>query len=324
MFPLPPITETVAGKERRIGIEIEFSGLDPRQAAELVRDCFGGECRQSDLYKWEVVDTGLGRFEVELDTQYVHEGGIPAQDKLEEASAQLAEGVRKAVGSLAEAVVPTEIVSAPVRMSELAAFDRLIERLRDEGARDNRDNPVYAFGLHLNPELAGKSVRHILPTLKAYLLLSPWLREEIGVDLMRRLLPHVDPFPEDYVSSVAAPSYEPRMPRLIDDYLAANPTRNRELDMLPCFAAIDEERVRRVIDDPRIKPRPAFHYRLPEAQIADPGWSLVLEWSRWVTVERLANDADLLAEIAERYRETGRPDWPRAAARFIAAHKLAD
>ena len=59
--------------------------------------------------------------------------------------------------------------------------------------------------------------------------------------------------------------------------------------MLPLFAWIDEDRVRTTIDDPRIKPRPTFHYRLPNAQVSDSLWSLAEDWNRWVVVETLAD-----------------------------------
>jgi hypothetical protein len=43
-----------------------------------------------------------------------------------------------------------------------------------------------------------------------------------------------------------------------------------------------------------IKPRPAWHYRLPNCLIDDPEWSLARPWSEWVTIERLAADPDRL------------------------------
>ncbi|OBX33760.1 putative amidoligase enzyme [Halomonas elongata] len=37
------------------------------------------------------------------------------------------------------------------------------------------------------------------------------------------------------------PDYQPDLRTLIDDYLEYNPTRNRELDLLPLFAYLDPE-----------------------------------------------------------------------------------
>jgi hypothetical protein len=38
-----------------------------------------------------------------------------------------------------------------------------------------------------------------------------------------------------------------------------------------------------------------FHYRLPQAQLSDPTWSIMPDWERWLSVERLAMNLDQLA-----------------------------
>lgn len=98
-----------------------------------------------------------------------------------------------------------------------------------------------------------------------------------------------------------AGGYSPDLAALIDDYLAANPTRNRALDMLPLFAHLDEPRVRAAIDDPQIKSRPTYHYRLPDSRVRMPGWNITREWQRWLVVEHVAADPELAARIAGAY-----------------------
>lgn len=91
---------------------------------------------------------------------------------------------------------------------------------------------------------------------------------------------------------ILQPGYRPDIARLIDDYLRLTPTRNRPLDLLPLFAHIDEDRVMSAPVETRlVNPRPAFHYRLPDCRIDDPGWSLALAWDHWVAIERLAADS---------------------------------
>jgi hypothetical protein len=161
------------------------------------------------------------------------------------------------------------------------------------------------FGLHLNPELgpADLAARPIRCVLQAYLLEASALRAEIGVDPMRSLLPFVEAFPKAYRDRVLDPHYDPPLATLIDDYLALNPTRNRELDLLPLFAHLDGDRVARALADPRISARPTWHWRLPNADIEAAGWSVVGEWQRWLRVETLALDTRLLAErVAEAAR----------------------
>jgi hypothetical protein len=45
----------------------------------------------------------------------------------------------------------------------------------------------------------------------------------------------------------------------------------------------------------KIGSRPVFHYRLPQAQLSDPTWSIMPDWERWLSVERLAMNLDQLA-----------------------------
>ena len=69
--------------------------------------------------------------------------------------------------------------------------------------------------------------------MKSFALLNSWLRREASPDATRNLLGFADPFPADYVRRIASPDYWPDIAAFIDDYLAFNPTRNRDLDLLP-------------------------------------------------------------------------------------------
>ncbi|MEO1695005.1 MAG: amidoligase family protein, partial [Pseudomonadota bacterium] len=89
---------------------------------------------------------------------------------------------------------------------------------------------------------------------------------------------------------------------LIDDYLRLSPTRNTELDLLPLLAHLDADRVRRALPDEKVRARPTFHYRLPNAEIGNPNWSALREWNRWVLVEQIAADDAFLTETLDAYR----------------------
>jgi hypothetical protein len=103
---------------------------------------------------------------------------------------------------------------------------------------------------------------------------------------LARVLP--PDYPQAYRQRVLAPDYWPDQTTLIADYLTANPTRNRGLDLLPLFAYLNEEQVRSALPHEKIGPRPALHYRLPQCHLSDPNWSILPSWERWLTVERLA------------------------------------
>jgi hypothetical protein len=188
-------------------------------------------------------------------------------------------------------------------------IDSLVADLVRLGAEGTRSGLLYGFGLHLNPalgpaDLAADPIRRVL---QAYLLEAPALRAAIDVPPMRSLLPFVEPFPQRYVDHVLWPDYAPSTERLIDDYLHFNPTRNRELDLLPLFAELDGARVRRMVADPHVSARPTFHWRLPNADFESPGWTVAGQWMRWLRIEEAAVDpGDLSGRLVERQRQKER------------------
>ena len=189
---------------------------------------------------------------------------------------------------LAVSLVPLEVVSPPLPLARLGEVEDLIAKLRTAGARGTADRLVNAFGMQLKVEIPRADADTLLAYLQVFLCLYDWLLMRADIDLSRRMTSYVDPFPRDYVLRVVDSDYRPELAGLMDDYLAASPTRNRALDLLPLFLHLDKARVRRVTGDPRIKARPAFHYRLPDCEIDQPGWGLHSAWNDWIEVERIA------------------------------------
>lgn len=285
------------GGRRPVGIEIEFGGLGADRAASAIRHRFGGTEIPVGQHCVRVEGTEFGDFVAKLDWRWVQNGATDQGGFVSKAKDLIGEIGR-------EVVVPTEIVTPPLPAGRIPEIDSLVRDLVRLGAEGTRTGLLRGFGLHLNPslgpaDLAAEPIRRVL---QAYLLESPALREAIGVDPMRNLLSFVDPFPQAYVDHVLAPEYAPSLDGLIGDYLHFNPTRNRELDLLPLFAELDKERVREAVADPHVSSRPTFHWRLPNADIEDFGWSVAREWTRWIGVEELATDAErLLDRLVERY-----------------------
>lgn len=297
---LPVTTLTSDGRMRRLGVEIEFGGLSIDEAAETVRAEVGGEIRKLGRFEVEVTGDAHGPWGIELDAfllkawEQRQEGGNALAQRMD----QLAE---EAVRAAAEQIVPVEVVSPPLPMDQLVVVNRVIVRLGEAGARGTAERPTDAFGMQLNPELPATDVDTILRYFRAFLCLEDWLRARSEIDLTRRLTFFADPFPKHYVRQVVSTGYAPSIGRLIDDYLAANPTRNRSLDLLPLFAHLDEPRVRKVVDDALIKARPTLHYRLPNSHVGKAGWSLDAAWQDWLVVEHLAAQARSLSELCETY-----------------------
>lgn len=273
-----------------MGIELEFIGLDAMTSAGLVRSLFGGELDAVGQHKVHVRETRFGDFLVELDLQLLHEGD-PSNP------------LRVLAGELGAALIPMEIACPPITYDEAYAIDDLREALRRAGAQGTLTSPFYALGAQLNPELPSHDSAYLLSVLRAFVLLRDWLRDEIQIDTSRRLSFFASAYPGDWCNMILDPGYAPDMKGLTDDYLEHNPTRNRELDMLPFLAFLDEDRVRSAVPGQKIRKRPTYHYRLPNALIDSADWSLALEWDRWLAVERLAERPDLIEEYAAFWRE---------------------
>ncbi len=300
---MPPRHLNHHGKERRVGVELEFASISARACAEIVRQCYGGTIEEEDPHRLYVRGTGFGDFTCELDTQFAHRpyGEAAKGPEAEDAFSYFRAEMRRIYGDISSLIVPCEIVAPPINLSRLSELDDLVDALVTAGASGTKSSPFYAFGTQLNAEIATQEAEWITAVLKAYLLVSDWLRAVIGIDGTRQFAAFAEPFPPTYVARVVAPGYWPTLEQLIDDYLLENPTRNRELDMLPLFMELDGQRVRRVVRDLRVTARPTFHYRLPDANLGDPDWDLMLEWNRWCVVEQLAEKRDVLERMGQAY-----------------------
>jgi hypothetical protein len=298
----PPEPLNPEGRPRRVGIEIEFGVIGVADAAAMVHELYGGTIREVGRHRLEVAATRFGDFRIEVDSHYVH--GTPGNG--ETLVGRMKAVLADVTGDIAGRWLPVEIAAPPVQLDDLAAIDRMVSGLRARRAAGTGSKRIYTFDLQLNPDVPSIEPDSLRRHLQAYLVLSPWLRARIDVDATRRLLPFVRPFPEPYARKVLADDYRPDLHGLVADYIAANPSRFRELDLLPLFAWLVPAQYYAAGADPMVKPRPAFHYRLPDSRVDDPSWGGVIEeWNRWVVVERLAADQGRLAEACRAHLEAG-------------------
>jgi hypothetical protein len=285
---------------RRVGVELELGGLELEIVAQIVEEHLGGALQERGRYKKEVSGDEAGAWSVEIDFAWLKELGQRDRDP-DALLTPLEDAGERVLRKTSEWLIPVEVVSPPLPMDRLGEVDALIERLRSAGAEGTDEALLNAFGLQLNPEMPATDANTLLSYLRAFLCLSDWLQERAEVDLTRQLTVFVDPFPADYLRRVLDRGYQPDLSTLIDDYLDANPTRNRALDCLPLFLHLDEARVRTVVDDPRVKSRPTLHYRLPNSEIGRPGWGLRKIWVDWLQVEHLAADRGRLRRLCDAY-----------------------
>lgn len=296
-FDLPPFLPNAPAAGRRVGVEIEFTGLSAHTAARALRAALGGRLIEHDPHAFRIQDSRLGDLRVELDTRYVHpqahDGTLP-----------LRLGPRTAawMGSALRGVVPRELITAPVPVHRLADIDRAVAVLREAGAKGRGRTWFGSLGLHFNVDLPRLDAETLTAALKAFILLEPWLRQAgSGSGGGRPSFVAAATYPAAYVRRVLAPDYWPSLPALAADYLAANPTRKRGLDLLPVLLHLDEARVRARLPYAKIGRRPVLHYRLPLARVGVPDWSILPDWHRWLAVERLAADPARLGALGRAY-----------------------
>lgn len=297
---VPPLALNPEGIGRRVGVEIELANIEPQVLAECVITCFGGDITLANRIEYLVSDTRYGKFQLELDASYLKALG-ELQLRQQGKDTPISDFTIDLIASAAELLVPWEVVTPPIPIAELQALHPFISLVRDKGALGTRHALHFAFGVHFNPELPALDADTILRYLRAYFCAYEWIAKQEQIDLTRALSSYVQHFSKTYILKVLDPDYQPDMDQLIDDYLEFNPSRNRSLDLLPLFAHIDRERVVAAVDDPRVKSRPTFHYRLPNCDIDNPEWGLEHAWKNWLAVEYLVVDESRLRILCEDY-----------------------
>ncbi len=298
---MPDKLHTVEGKERRVGIEIELSGLGYDDLVQLVAGFLEAEPELTSRYVSRLA-TDLGDFTIELDSDPIKDLDL-TDDRLPESIRELGGQAMEVIDAAAERIVPLEIVSPPVPFSAVPQIQAMMEKLRDAGALGSREAIYYAFGLQLNPELPDLEPATLVRYFQAFAALYDWLKSRHQLDISRKFTTYIEPWSSKYVDLLMDDDYAPDQAQLMRDYLKYNPTRNRALDLLPLFAHLDADLLAEHVDDPRIKSRPTLHYRLPDCDIDNDDWDLASVWNDWVILERIAADADQLAELRSLYRE---------------------
>ncbi|MFP4127003.1 MAG: amidoligase family protein [Alphaproteobacteria bacterium] len=281
-----------------VGVEIEMAGLNGPAIAAVVREMLGGELDATSEHLVTVRGTRLGDFKIKLDTRYA------------DAATQAPEALARAATEMlrwTEGLLPLELTAPPLPPAELPRLDDLVTRLARAGAVGTTGSPVAAFAVHFNPAIAATDTASLHRWLLAFALGYAWLAARVDANATRRLVGFATPYPEGYVEQLATTDYDDDRDRLVDDYLAFNPTRNRALDALPLLAHLDAARLARALPDEPVSHRPTLHYRLPDSRIGEPGWSLGLEWRRWLAIARVAEDAIALERLRGRFVAAGVP-----------------
>lgn len=274
--------QTADGAPRRTGVEIEFAGLDERRAANIVAETLGGTAQEGESHEFTVRGTRVGDIEVELDTVLRKKKDIP----LIEMGLDLATGL-----------VPVEIITPPLHHDDLAQLDPLVGALRTAGATGTRNGILLGFGVHLNTEVVAPDDPHTLNTILAFGVLEPWLRRKEDLDVTRRLMPFVNPWPAGFVADLV--QEKPQSLAGLMTVMARHvQSRNHGLDLFPLFAHADADLYNRLFPEPdKTSARPTFHFRMPDCRIDEADWSLAQAWRLWCAVEQVAANPPLLQAL---------------------------
>jgi len=324
VFKMPSVVKNQHGKPRKVGVEIEMSGIELSMIVCQINIAYGGRIKEISRYEFVVEETGLGDFKIELDSRQLkllEKQKLAKPDLQAELIPNFEMYTKDLLAALSKNLVPCELVAPPLPIERLHELNTVLELLRQHGAKGTRTSLLYAFGVHLNPELPDLEATTLLNYLKAFICLQDWLVEAEQVDLTRKLSPFIDDFPQAYKQLILQPSYQPTTEQLVADYLQHNPTRNRIMDMLPVFAYLDEAPIKQALGEEKLNKRPTLHYRLPNSDIDNPEWGLEQSWNHWLAVEKLANDPDQLARVSLAYLQTQTTQLPEMLKPWIDSLK---
>ncbi len=300
-FKFPPVKINSAGEQRSVGYEFEFTGVDMEEVALIITDLYGGSVVKKTAYLFEIQNTACGTFKLELDAQLLRDKKYEKMLKsvgIDLNKFRKKDTMEDSIRDMASAIVPFEIITPPVRLSAMKVLNKLVDALREHKAKGTGSSVLYAFGLHLNPEIPDKSIESLLNHLRAYVMLDPWIRRDADINISRRLTPFINEYEEEYIQHILNPDYRPNLEKLIRDYFKYDNSRNRPLDMLPVFMHLNEELTTSLIKDTITSSRPTYHYRLPNCSLEDENWTLAAEWNRWVLVEKMAADEKVLNQYS--------------------------
>ncbi len=294
-FKLPPKLQSFQGDIRKVGFEIEYTGLRPLESASIIVRCFGGEVKVIDEYETRVVGSKYGDFAIYLDSVYLR------RDSKEYIFGQ-EDFFKDFIYTLSELVIPYEIVTPPIAMTHLQEIEDLRQELKRAGALGTSASILYAFGMHINIEAFSSEAEDILNVLRSFVLLQDYIIETIEVDLTRKLTWFIEPFSKEYIDIILDSSYKPTFEEFSNDYILYNPTRNRALDLLPLLLFIDPS-LKQKLPPQKLTARPAFHYRLPNSKIDEEEWSIAYEFNQWSLVETIACNKEKLTDLMQEYKE---------------------
>lgn len=272
---------TKMADDLKIGFEIEYNGVSLEDTAKIIQSQYGGEIKSPYNNRLVINNTEFGKFLVELDVDFIQRLDQNNEGSKSEFLNLISENAEKYFGFVA----PNEIVCPPILESKIENLDKLIDILREKGAKGTGKSFLYAFGLHINKEVRDININYILSIVRSFIEKFEDLK--FNLDTSRVISGFIGDYSANYKKMVMDENYNPTLEEFMKDYVEYNKTRNRALDLTPLFKHIDKNSVDEIKDN-KIKARPTFHYRLPNCRIDNKNWSIKKEYSIWKEIEENA------------------------------------
>lgn len=281
---------------RKIGVEIEFYGVDVAQTSTLLSGLFNGDIKQNSNSEATLENSQIGDIKVELDAQLAHK----ISDYTSKNNNDFSQTLGQAGNELLRlASVPVEIVFPPVDINKLDQLDSVIPLLCDAGAKGTQDSPFFAFGVHLNVSTSETKPAYYRDVMLSFFLLQYWLAKKTRQDFSRVVSGYNKLYPHKFGIGLMNVEFLTLI-ELINFYEIHVPDRNYALDMYPLWAHLHKDCLSEKKQN-LIKARPTFHYRLPDCKLGQEGWNFSQEYKWWCEVEKLAKDKKKLNDIVASY-----------------------
>ena len=307
MYYKPPFEKNFNNDLRKVGFEIEYSGIEIEESVEIIKNIFGGTVKSDNRYYYTIENSTVGDFTVKIDSSFLYEekyneilDKLGINDILQNQDHNLFNKIEKALEDISSGFIPNEIVTPPVSIDKLDTFDRLIKEMKSKKAKGTGESIIYAFATHINTEAPSLDVDIILRYLQSFLLLYDWLFKELKIDFTRKLTSFIDPFEKEYADLVLDPYYKPDLQSFTADYIKFNPKRDRPLDLYPLLGYLKPE-AKKAEKSGIVKTRPTFHYRLPNSEIDIKKWNLSRDWNYWCYIEKLAYEENDIKDLCLKY-----------------------
>ncbi len=179
---------------RKVGFEIEYSGLELEESVEIIKNTFGGTVKSDNRYYYTIENTMVGDFTVKIDSSFLYEekyneilDKLGINKILQNQDHNLSNKIEKALEDINSGFIPNEIVTPPVSINKLDTFDPLIKEMKNKKAKGTSESIIYAFATHINKETPSLDVHIILRYLQSFLLVYDWLFKELKIDFTRKL-----------------------------------------------------------------------------------------------------------------------------------------